>query len=169
MGRIQKDEACTYLKTLMVYDDSLFTDPQGRTLLKEPPWTLEVLEAGSPPVPFSEIKSSGPKPQILSRIRVLELCRIIAGPAVGRTLAEYGADVIKVTSPYLSDVPFFQVDGYVKDSHYPPLSLLHHTHFILRLMTGLCSNTACLSTTYCFILHRISYNSLLCATLFCQS
>jgi crotonobetainyl-CoA:carnitine CoA-transferase CaiB-like acyl-CoA transferase len=42
---------------------------------------------------------------------VLELCRIIAGPAIGRTLAEYGAQVIKVTSPKLSDVPFFQVDG----------------------------------------------------------
>lgn len=51
------------------------------------------------------------KPQVLSGIRVLELCRIIAGPAMGRTLAEYGAQVIKVTSPNLSDVPFFQVDG----------------------------------------------------------
>lgn len=30
---------------------------------------------------------------------------------MGRTLAEYGASVIKVTSPHLSDVPFFQVDG----------------------------------------------------------
>lgn len=54
---------------------------------------------------------SGSKPQILAGIRVLELCRIIAGPAIGRTLAEYGAQVIKVTSPNLSDVPFFQVDG----------------------------------------------------------
>jgi crotonobetainyl-CoA:carnitine CoA-transferase CaiB-like acyl-CoA transferase len=30
---------------------------------------------------------------------------------MGRTLAEYGAQVIKITSPQLSDVPFFQVDG----------------------------------------------------------
>lgn len=30
---------------------------------------------------------------------------------MGRTLAEYGAQVIKVTSPNLSDVPFFQADG----------------------------------------------------------
>lgn len=42
---------------------------------------------------------------------MLELCRIIAGPTVTRILAEYGADVLKVTSPHLSDVPFFQVDG----------------------------------------------------------
>lgn len=74
-----------------------------------------MLEAESPPVPFAEIRFSSPKPQVLSGIRVLELCRIIAGPAIGRTLAEYGADVIKVTSPYLSDVPFFQVDGYVNN------------------------------------------------------
>lgn len=39
------------------------------------------------------------------------MCRIIAGPTVTRILAEYGADVLKVTSPSLSDVPFFQVDG----------------------------------------------------------
>jgi hypothetical protein len=42
---------------------------------------------------------------------VLELCRIIAGPTITRILGEYGAEVIKVTSPNLSDVPFFQVDG----------------------------------------------------------
>lgn len=30
---------------------------------------------------------------------------------IARILAEYGADVLKITSPNLSDVPFFQVDG----------------------------------------------------------
>lgn len=47
----------------------------------------------------------------LSGIKVLELCRIIAGPVITRILGEYGADVLKITSPNLSDVPFFQVDG----------------------------------------------------------
>lgn len=51
------------------------------------------------------------KQRLLSGIKVLELCRIIAGPVVARILGEYGADVLKVTSPNLSDVPFFQVDG----------------------------------------------------------
>ncbi|KAF7948551.1 uncharacterized protein EAE97_003962 [Botrytis byssoidea] len=85
----------------------------GQTLLNLPPWQLDSLQDDSPSCPFPEIVPATPtsKPQVLSGIRVLELCRIIAGPAMGRTLAEYGAQVIKVTSPNLSDVPFFQVDG----------------------------------------------------------
>jgi crotonobetainyl-CoA:carnitine CoA-transferase CaiB-like acyl-CoA transferase len=50
-------------------------------------------------------------PRILDGIKVLELCRIIAGPTIGRILGEYGADVLKVTGTGQSDVPFFQVDG----------------------------------------------------------
>lgn len=83
----------------------------GQDLIREPPWRVDTLETISPPAPFPCRASRAPKPQILSGIRVLELCRIIAGPAIGRGLAEYGADVIKITSPNLSDVPFFQVDG----------------------------------------------------------
>lgn len=53
---------------------------------------------------------SGSK-RLLAGVKVLELCRIIAGPVITRILGEYGADVLKITSPHLSDVPFFQVDG----------------------------------------------------------
>ncbi|PQE13225.1 caib baif family enzyme protein [Rutstroemia sp. NJR-2017a BBW] len=98
--------------TALKWEDFRKTN-HGRTLLSLPPWQVERLQDDSPPCPFPETTISLPnsKPQILSGIRVLELCRIIAGPAMGRTLAEYGAQVIKVTSPNLSDVPFFQVDG----------------------------------------------------------
>lgn len=85
--------------------------PHGRVLNSEPPWRVETIEMTSPPVPFPTSTSPPGKPQILAGINVLELCRIVAGPAMGRGLAEYGANVIKVTSPHLSDVPFFQVDG----------------------------------------------------------
>jgi hypothetical protein len=78
--------------------------------MAEAPWTLSTLESSSPPVPFHPSPSQTSKPQILSSIKVLELCRIIAGPSIGKGLAEYGAQVIKVTSPHLSDVPFFQID-----------------------------------------------------------
>ncbi|KAL2074527.1 hypothetical protein VTL71DRAFT_8305 [Oculimacula yallundae] len=91
------------------WDDFKKTNHQGQTLLSIPPWEVRKI-ADSPPVPFA-ISPASSQPQVLAGIRVLELCRIIAGPAMGRTLAEYGAQVIKVTSPNLSDVPFFQVDG----------------------------------------------------------
>lgn len=98
--------------TALKWEDFQKTN-HGRTLLSSPPWELNQLQDESPPVPFPALASMSPtkKPQILTGICVLEMCRIIAGPAMGRTLAEYGAQVIKVTSPHLSDVPFFQVDG----------------------------------------------------------
>lgn len=96
--------------TCLKYDEFKKTH-YGRSKLELPPWTLENLEISTPPVPFPARSSTTNKPQPLAGIRVLELCRIIAGPVIGRTLAEYGADVLKVTAPHLSDVPFFQVDG----------------------------------------------------------
>ena len=35
----------------------------------------------------------------LEGVRVLDLCIILAGPTLGRTLAEFGADVIKIDNP----------------------------------------------------------------------
>ncbi|KAF2020610.1 CoA-transferase family III [Aaosphaeria arxii CBS 175.79] len=96
--------------TCLKWEDFKATQ-HGQQMLQEPPWKIETLETTTPAVPFPQKSSAAPKPQIMSGIRVLEMCRIIAGPAMGRGLAEYGADVIKVTSPNLSDVPFFQVDG----------------------------------------------------------
>jgi crotonobetainyl-CoA:carnitine CoA-transferase CaiB-like acyl-CoA transferase len=43
-------------------------------------------------------------------IKVLDLTRVIAGPCISRTLAEYGANVLKITSPKLPDVPYYQLD-----------------------------------------------------------
>lgn len=82
----------------------------GRTLVSEPPLRVQTLERSSPPYRFPAVKCQTPRLQILSGIKVLELCRIIAGPSIGKGLAEYGASVLKITSSSLSDVPFFQLD-----------------------------------------------------------
>ena len=73
---------------------------------------METLETHSPPAPFATPSktTSTKKPQILAGIKVLDLSRVIAGPVISRTLAEYGASVLKITSATLPDVPYYQVD-----------------------------------------------------------
>lgn len=82
---------------------------QGKLNVQEPAWKVSKLPGDLPPTPFPASRNGSKK--ILEGVKVLEMCRIIAGPTVTRILAEYGADVLKITSPSLSDVPFFQVDG----------------------------------------------------------
>lgn len=51
----------------------------------------------------------------LSGIRILDLTRVLAGPTSGRLLAEYGADVLKITSEQYPDYPALELDtGYGK-------------------------------------------------------
>ncbi|CAG9942307.1 unnamed protein product [Clonostachys rosea f. rosea IK726] len=87
--------------------DEFLKTPHGQTISNHLPWTVESLETETPPTPLPKTDDK----RLLSGIKVLEMCRIIAGPIITRILGEYGADVLKVTSPHLSDVPFFQVDG----------------------------------------------------------
>lgn len=89
--------------------------PHGKALKDMAP--LSVTEADyrnprdqTPPVAFDSSKTHVGMQYALRGIRVLELCRVIAGPTIGRSLAAHGATVLKVTSPNLPDVPFFQVD-----------------------------------------------------------
>ncbi|KAH8198373.1 hypothetical protein TruAng_007470 [Truncatella angustata] len=87
--------------------DEFLQTQHGQVNSKLPPWAVTSLEDQTPKY---GLPASDPK-RLLSGVKVLELCRIIAGPVVTRILGEYGADILKITSPSLSDVPFFQVDG----------------------------------------------------------
>ena len=58
---------------------------------------LAELKAVSNPVKVTSIEDT--LRNALEGIKVLDLCIILAGPTMGRTLGEYGADVIKIDNP----------------------------------------------------------------------
>ncbi|CAI7635236.1 unnamed protein product [Penicillium bialowiezense] len=88
------------------YEDFI-QSPHGMEIIQKPWWTVSPFGEDLPPTPFPTNRSS----KVLEGIKVLELTCVIAGPSIGRILAEYGAEVLRITGPKTPDVSFFQIDG----------------------------------------------------------
>ena len=73
--------------------------PQGKILASTPVIEIEKIADG-PRVPFSE---SDHLAAPLQGVRVLDFTHVLAGPRSARTLAEYGANVLHISSPAYPD------------------------------------------------------------------
>ncbi|MEE9255498.1 MAG: CoA transferase [Pseudomonadales bacterium] len=89
------------------------------SLVREPQeWRAQPHAAAVDTLPLMEIEKIGDSapeslpeaPRPLSGIRVLDLSRVLAGPTCGRTLAEHGATVMRISAPHLPSIESLVMD-----------------------------------------------------------
>ena len=99
--RLEREIMRRGLCSAMVRDPEEWdTSPMGQILNSRP--VVEIIQVGDAD---ARPASSGPRP--LSDYNVLDLTRVLAGPTCARTLASYGANVIRISAQDLPHVPLF--------------------------------------------------------------
>lgn len=88
---------------LMRSREEWLAHPHGAAIARAPLMSIERI-GEAPPEPFTRAERP------LAGIRVLDLTRVIAGPVCGRTLAEHGAEVLRVQGPQIPYIPLLAVD-----------------------------------------------------------
>jgi crotonobetainyl-CoA:carnitine CoA-transferase CaiB-like acyl-CoA transferase len=104
--------------------------PQGRALAAL--GLVEVERIGD-----ADPEPLGPAERPLAGIRVLDLTRVLAGPACARTLAEHGAGVLRIDSPRRPSIAPYTVDtGHGKRAAWLDLERPAHAARLRELVRG---------------------------------
>jgi crotonobetainyl-CoA:carnitine CoA-transferase CaiB-like acyl-CoA transferase len=107
---------------------------QGRAVAALPLFTI-TKTGDSDPEPVGGLRARAERP--LSGLRVLDVTRVLAGPTCARTLAEHGADVLRVGTSALPDDPQMMRDtGHGKRSCDLDLRTADGADTLRRLVAG---------------------------------